>query len=115
MFLVEPKTFKYVKQNNKKTVFYFYYITSKTKFFDMFFEPRKADKQEPAKPRKARPHMKAEFLNWLVAKSGMDRVDLGRRLGKTLENLFLEIEEVYGHVSPNDLDPRYIQHFLVSS
>ena len=81
------------------------------RFYDLFFEPQETDPS--AKPRKARTTMKADFLKWLAAKSGMDRVDLSRRLGKTLENLFLEIEEEYGSVSPNDLDPRIIQHFMV--
>ena len=80
-------------------------------FFDKLFEPQ--DTTRPKQPRKIRITMKADFLQWLVTKSGMDRVDLSRRLGKTLENLFFEIEEEYGSVSPNDLDPRIIQHFMV--
>lgn len=81
------------------------------RFYDSFFEPQETD--QSAKPRKARTPMKADFLRWLSEKSGLDRVELSRRLGKTLENLFLEIEEEYGSVFPNDLDPRLIQHFLV--
>ena len=83
------------------------------RFYDLFFEPQETDQHEQAKPRKARTAMKADFLKWLAAKSGLDRVDLSGRLGKTLENLFFEIEEEYGSVSPNDLDLRLIQHFLV--
>jgi len=82
------------------------------RFYDLFFEPQETDPS--AKPRKARIPMKADFLQWLAKKSGMDQMDLSHKLGKTLENLFLEVEEEYGNVSPNDLDPGLIQHFLVS-
>jgi hypothetical protein len=82
------------------------------RFYDLFFEPQETDPS--AKPRKARTAMKADFLQWLAKKSGMDQMDLSHKLGKTLENLFLEVEEEYGNVSPNDLDPGLIQHFLVS-
>ena len=81
-------------------------------FFDKLFEPQ--DTTRPKQPRKIRITMKADFLQWLVTKSGLDRVELSGRLGKILENLFFEIEEEYGSVSSNDLDPRFIQHFLVS-
>ncbi len=81
-------------------------------FFDKLFEPQ--DTTRPKQPRKIRITMKADFLQWLAKKSGMDQMDLSHKLGKTLENLFLEVEEEYGNVSPNDLDPGLIQHFLVS-
>ena len=84
------------------------------RFYTTFFEPQETDQQEQAKPGKARTSMKEDFLQWLVKKSGQDPVDLSHGLGKTLGNLFLEIEEEYGSVSLNDLDPRFIQHFLVS-
>jgi hypothetical protein len=82
-------------------------------FYKTFFEP--LEKDQTTTPRRGQITMKEDFMEWLSTRSGMDPVDLSRRLGKTLERLFLEVEEEYGSVSLRDLDPRYIQHFLVSS
>ncbi len=57
--------------------------------------------------------MKKSFLDWLAEKTGIKHYDITQRLGQTLENLFYEIENEYGHVSKKDLDPRYIYLFLV--
>lgn len=57
--------------------------------------------------------MKESFLNWLTEKAGIKHYDISQRLGQTLENLFCEIENEYGHVLKKDLDPRYIYLFLV--
>ncbi len=57
--------------------------------------------------------MKESFLNWLTEKAGIKHYDISQRLGQTLENLFCEIENEYGHVFKKDLDPRYIYLFLV--
>ena len=82
-------------------------------FYEIIFEPLEKDKANTF--RRARTPMKEDFLKWLSTRSGLDRVELSHRLGKTLEHLFLEVEEEYGSVSLEDLDSRYIQHFLVSA
>jgi hypothetical protein len=64
-------------------------------------------------PRKTRQSMKESFLKWLSDRSGLDAYQISRRIGKTLENVFNEIEIEYGEVSRNDLDPRYIHLFLL--
>ena len=33
---------------------------------------------------------------------------------RTIDRLLGELEKEYGSVSPKDLDPRYIKHFLVA-
>ncbi|RZB34812.1 MAG: hypothetical protein SRB1_00580 [Desulfobacteraceae bacterium Eth-SRB1] len=57
--------------------------------------------------------MKESFLDWLAEKTETKHYDITQRLGQTLENLFYEIENEYGHVSKKDLDPRYIYLFLI--
>jgi len=67
-----------------------------------------------ARPRKIRDTMKEIFLAWLSDRSGMPEEDISTTLGATLEALFLEIESEYGEVSKTDLDPRYVQLFLLT-
>jgi hypothetical protein len=40
--------------------------------------------------------------------------EISQKLGPSLENLFDEIEDEYGKVSRDDLDPRYIHLFLIT-
>jgi len=65
-------------------------------------------------PRKIQPPLKTSFLNWLAEETGRDAGDIALRLGDTFETLFNEIESEYGYVSDADLDPKYIQLFLIS-
>ena len=81
-------------------------------FYHTLFEPNATGPS--AQHLRVKTAMKTDFLRWFAGKSGMDHVALSRRLGKTLEHLFLEIEAEYGSVSPENLDPRFIHHFLVS-
>jgi len=67
------------------------------------------------KPRKIRLPMKDSFLNWLCDTTGFDPAEISQRLGKTLENLFSEIESELGEVLKKDLDPKFIQLFLIKS
>jgi hypothetical protein len=56
---------------------------------------------------------KERFLGWLAARSGLSEADLYETVGPCLEDLFEEIETELGGVSSADLDPRFIQLFLV--
>jgi hypothetical protein len=58
--------------------------------------------------------MKNNFINWLVADTGLKDFEITGGLGQTFENLFKEIESELGLVSAGDLDSRYIQLFLLS-
>ena len=63
--------------------------------------------------RKIPQEMKQNFLDWLAADTGLKDFEITGRLGQTLENLFEEIESELGRVTIKDLDPRYIQLFLL--
>ena len=67
-----------------------------------------------AKPRKVPPLMKNRFLDWLAENTGLRDFEITERLGGTLENLFEEIESELGGVAVEDLEPKYIQLFLLA-
>jgi hypothetical protein len=58
--------------------------------------------------------MKNHFLNWLAGDTGLRDFEITERLGKTFENLFADIEGELGRVAAEDLDPRYVQIFLLA-
>jgi hypothetical protein len=58
--------------------------------------------------------MKGSILDWLSDKTGLMHHEISQKLGPSLENLFDEIEDEYGKVSRDDLDPRYIHLFLIT-
>ena len=58
--------------------------------------------------------MKGRFLDWLAANTDLRDFEITERLGATLENLFEEIESELGSVNVEDLQPRYIQLFLLA-
>ena len=64
-------------------------------------------------PRKVPQAMKNLFLNWLVDNTGLKDFEITERIGSTLENLFEDIESELGMVAVEDLDPRYVQLFLL--
>jgi hypothetical protein len=78
--------------------------------FRRFFEMLWSDK---AITRKIGQSMKTRFLDWLADRTASIPDDVSEKLGPTLENLFREIENEYGNVAFKDLDPRYIQLFLI--
>jgi hypothetical protein len=66
-----------------------------------------------AKPRKVPEMMKGRFLDWLAANTGLKDFEITERLGGTLESLFEEIASELGNVAVEDLEPKYIQLFLL--
>jgi hypothetical protein len=66
-----------------------------------------------AKPHTVPQAMKNHFLNWLAADTGLKDFEITQRLGRTFEDLFTDIENELGRVAAQDLDPRYIQMFLL--
>lgn len=64
-------------------------------------------------PRKLNPEAKTAFRQWLARQTGLREEELVAVVGKRLESLFQEIEDEYGDVAAEDLDPRYILLFLV--
>ena len=65
------------------------------------------------KPRQIRLAIKESFLNWLANQSGRADYEISQKLAQTLESLFSEIESELGRVAGQDLDPRFIQLFLI--
>ena len=59
--------------------------------------------------------MKTAFLNWLSAETGLKDYEISKRLGQTFEDLFNEIESEYGLVAAEEIDPRFVHLFLISS
>ena len=78
--------------------------------FKRLFDDLWANKKKPYKIRRS---MKESFLSWLSERTGFANYEISRKLGHTLENLFSEIQNEYGEVSSKDLDPKYIDLFLI--
>jgi hypothetical protein len=70
--------------------------------------------KESAKPHRVDPKMKEEFLSWLQERPGLGVDALEKSAAGTLDSFFVELDEEYGSVSHEGLDPRYIKHFLVT-
>ena len=58
--------------------------------------------------------MKESFVIWLAGRTGLDPADIIQDAGPALESIFAGIAEEYGAVTPEQLDPKFIDLFLVS-
>ena len=58
--------------------------------------------------------MKDNFINWIARETGLKDFEITGGLGKTFEALFAEIETELGAIDADDLDPRYVQLFLLT-
>jgi hypothetical protein len=65
------------------------------------------------KSRRINVSIKESFLSWLTERTGLNSSEITRRLGRVFDDLFGEIESEYKKVALHDLDPRYINLFLV--
>ena len=65
--------------------------------------------------RKIPVEMKTAFLNWLSVKTGLKDHEIADRLGQTFEDLFNELENEYGQVTTEQIDPRFVHLFLLSA
>nr|MBL0713588.1 hypothetical protein [Desulfobacterales bacterium] len=54
-----------------------------------------------------------DLLLWLAQRTDRNPADLSNEIGLSLESLFDELQEEYGRVSIEKIDPRYISHFLL--
>ena len=79
-------------------------------FRELFGKHGKTDTAKPGRISKA---MKSSFLRWLSEKTGWTSSELTERSGPEMERLFAEMEADLGAVAEADLNPRYIQLFLV--
>jgi len=78
--------------------------------FEPFFETLWVPDQIP---RRIAASSKESFLNWLAKRTGLEAIEIGERVGPTLETLFGEIESELGPVAARDLDPRYVHLLLL--
>ena len=86
------------------------------KQFYPFFEkllPGQVD-SSGERARKIPVEMKTAFLNWLAAETGLKDYEISDRLSQTFADLFNEIESEYGRVAPEELDPRFVNLFLLT-
>ncbi|MEJ2098369.1 MAG: DUF6178 family protein [Desulfobacterales bacterium] len=85
------------------------------KQFLPFFEKLLPERAEPDSEnvKKVPQEMKTDFLNWLAAQTGLRDFEISERLGQTFEDLFNEIELEYGRVAASEIDPRFVQLFLL--
>jgi len=68
---------------------------------------------ESAAPRRIPEAMKSSFIVWLTRETGLADFEITESLGRIFEELFGEIEAEYGQVTSKDLDPRFVQLFLL--
>jgi hypothetical protein len=80
-------------------------------FFKELLPDRKGVDQD--QPRSIPQAMKNHFLHWLTTETGLRDSEITERLGKTLENLFEEVENELGRVAFKNIDPRFVQLFLL--
>jgi hypothetical protein len=68
---------------------------------------------ESTAPRRIPDAMKSGFIDWLARDTGLKDFEITESLGRIFEDLFGEIEAEYGRVTAKDLDPRFVQLFLL--
>jgi hypothetical protein len=64
------------------------------------------------KPHRVGEGMRQSFRNWLMWRSGLAAAEIDNQVGIVLDSLLGELEDEYGSVSIEDLDPRYVKHVL---
>jgi hypothetical protein len=57
--------------------------------------------------------MKTAFLGWLAQDTGLKEYEISEKLGRIFEDLFGEIEAEFGRVAATELDPRFVQLFVL--
>lgn len=79
-------------------------------FFDELLPPLSP---EGAGPRRIPDALKTDFVAWLTRETGLKDFEISAKLGIVFEDLFAEVEAEYGRVATRDLDPRFVQLFLL--
>jgi hypothetical protein len=64
-------------------------------------------------PAKTDQKMQTTFLGWLAQQTSLGTHELSTSVGQILAGLFTELENEYGKVASDDIDPRYMPHFWV--
>ncbi len=64
---------------------------------------------------KGRRRIQLEDLSLFLSEAtGMDEKTMGKDFGKVTADLIQELEEEYGQIDPETIDPRFIPHFLLA-
>jgi hypothetical protein len=82
-----------------------------TSFYQKLFDRGQILKNDACP--KVRTEMKTTFINWLLQKAGLTHHEISKDLEQILEELFMEIENEYAMVAQEDLDPRFVNLFLL--
>mgnify|MGYP000527788992 CR=1 FL=1 len=80
-------------------------------FFEALFQPGATPTDKGHKISDAK---RSQFLEWLATRTDEAATALSASIGSSLESLFVELEENYGRVSADRIDPRYVSHFLLA-
>ena len=64
-------------------------------------------------PRRISDTMRELFMGWLAQRSNLAAFEIADRMASALEQLFEAVEQELGAVQASDLDPRFIQVFLL--
>jgi hypothetical protein len=85
--------------------------------FMNFFSGLLPGKPSPdaAAPRRVPDAMKTAFLGWLAHATGLKEYEISEKLGRIFEDLFAEIEAEFGRVAATELDPRFVQLFILKT
>jgi hypothetical protein len=64
--------------------------------------------------RRITPASRPACLQWLGRRTNRDGDELADTVGPQITALFTELADEYGKVSAEGIDPRFIQHFLLT-
>jgi hypothetical protein len=78
--------------------------------FKLFFNQLWEDGPEP---RRIKKQLREAFLGWLAQRGGLTPQEISQRMGSSLEELFIQLENELGTVSAARINPRHIQLFLL--
>lgn len=59
-------------------------------------------------PGKIKEEAKTDFLSWLSGQTGLAPFEISDAMGKILEAMFQTLEDEYGRVPPQELEPRFV-------
>jgi len=57
--------------------------------------------------------LRRNFLDWLAERTSVPADEIAATIGSSLESLFGELEGHYGKVATENIDPRFMSHFLL--
>ena len=80
-------------------------------FYRELFSPWGATSSEPTGRIDA--SLRRDFLDWLAERTHVPADEIAAVIGSSIESLFGELEEHYGKIAAEKIDPRFMPHFLL--